>query len=536
MPSCLGLYIEENLIKYAKVSKDHNTTKVESFGIKFYDKLSDAIKQVITETFSYKIPVSINLSEEMYNYFYMFSLINKKDMQKAIETEFSSYCYDKGINENVFESRFVLVNSLENKEQIKVIHIAANKTEINKRIQQLEGSRLSTITPISVSIANILDLKPKENCMVVNIEDKTTVTTISDQKIYNIDVLENGDGEFLRSIAAKENSMSKAYEICKNTTIYTMDAKELQEEENLYLEDIMPTLYTIVSNVKNIIDSGLIKIEKIYITGTAAVINNIDLYFQEIIKNIKCEILKPYFIENTPKISIKDYIEVNSAIATALQGLGDGLKGMNFRRERLGDKIPNSLKIDLGKDASGKKNSFAIRNDLNEELDQTESSLIRLAVCILVIVLVYSGFSVFLNEQYTKKNQEIQEATVQTQQQLSEVISVTSRIKEKTNAYIKLRQNLEEMTNKVTEQTGSKNAIPTLLSQLMYTISQDIQITSIENTTGKHIRINAQAEQYDQLGIFVAWLKNDEILYDVVLSPGVKESNVVKVVIEGELP
>ena len=32
MSNCLGLYIEENLIKYAKVSKDHDNLKVESFG------------------------------------------------------------------------------------------------------------------------------------------------------------------------------------------------------------------------------------------------------------------------------------------------------------------------------------------------------------------------------------------------------------------------------------------------------------------------------------------------------------------------
>ena len=30
MASCLGLYIESNLIKYAKISKDKNTKKVES--------------------------------------------------------------------------------------------------------------------------------------------------------------------------------------------------------------------------------------------------------------------------------------------------------------------------------------------------------------------------------------------------------------------------------------------------------------------------------------------------------------------------
>ena len=62
MSTCLGLYVENNVIKYAKVSKDNDNIKIDSFGIKFYDKLNDAIKQVIEETYSYKTPISINLS------------------------------------------------------------------------------------------------------------------------------------------------------------------------------------------------------------------------------------------------------------------------------------------------------------------------------------------------------------------------------------------------------------------------------------------------------------------------------------------
>ena len=106
MSNCLGLYIDEHLIKYAKVSKDHDNIKVDSFGIKFYDKIGDAISQVIEETYSQKTPISVNLSEEMYNYFDMFSLLTKNDLHKAIKTEFESYCTDKGYNPNVFETRY----------------------------------------------------------------------------------------------------------------------------------------------------------------------------------------------------------------------------------------------------------------------------------------------------------------------------------------------------------------------------------------------------------------------------------------------
>ena len=124
MTSCLGLYVESNIIKYAKISKDRDNLKVESFGLKFYDKLGEAIKQIISETYSFKVPVSINLTDEVYNYFYMFSMLNKKDLKKAIETEYESYCTEKGLNKNAVDTRYALVNSLSDKDRVKVIHVA----------------------------------------------------------------------------------------------------------------------------------------------------------------------------------------------------------------------------------------------------------------------------------------------------------------------------------------------------------------------------------------------------------------------------
>jgi len=92
-----------------------------------------------------------------------------------------------------------------------------------------------------------------------------------------------------------------------------------------------------------------IKIDKIYITGMASVINNIDIYFQEYLEDVKCEILRPYFIRSIgSEINIKDYIEVNSAIALALQGVGEGLKGINFKKENVGDKLPAWMTMEIG--------------------------------------------------------------------------------------------------------------------------------------------------------------------------------------------
>ena len=203
MSNCLGLYIEEHLIKYAKVSKDHDNIKVETFGVMFYEKISDAIKQIVEETYSQKTPISISLSEEMYNYFDMFSLLTKSDLQKAIKTEFEAYCTEKGYNPNVFESRYAIVDDQLDKETLKVIHIAENKIELNKRIQQVDGYRLINVSPMSMSIPNLIDVYRDETCSIVNIEDKTTITTILNKKVSNIDVFDIGSTDFLTKINSK---------------------------------------------------------------------------------------------------------------------------------------------------------------------------------------------------------------------------------------------------------------------------------------------------------------------------------------------
>ena len=544
MSTCLGLYVENNVIKYAKVSKDNDNIKIDSFGIKFYDKLNDAIKQVIEETYSYKTPISINLSNEEYNYFYLFSLLNKKDMQNVVNTEFESICYDKGVNKDAFETRYVLVNDLEDKEKVKAIHVSANKADIAKKEQQLEGYRIVSESPMGTSIANLIDDKANENVLIVNIEEKTTITTIVDKKILNIQTLEEGATQILSNISMKENSYSKAYEICKNSTIYTQEGRDLQYEENEHLDDIMPTLYNIVTAVRKVVDQSLSKIDKIYLTGTASVINNIDIYFQEYLKDIKCEILKPYFINNIQtKINIKDYIEVNSAIALALDGVGLGLKGLNFKKETFMDKLPEWLTMEVG-GKSGKTSKLAsklnIRLDMNfkEKLTGGEIGLIRMAVGILMLILIYSGISIFLNKEIQNKNEEILKATGEINTQIAKINNDTTQLRNNTSKYKGMTQRLEDLTSKTQEKNRRKNAIPTLLNQIMYVIPKGVQITSIQNTSGDTIVINAQSYNYEQLGYFKSKIKEDDILLNVVSDSGQREgqTGLIKTVIEGSLP
>ena len=539
MTSCLGLFIENNVIKYAKVTKDRENLKVEAFGVKFYEKIGDAIEQIVSETFSYNIPISINLAEEIYNYFHMFSLLNKNDLKKAVDTEFESYCYDRKINKNAFETRFAISSEIEDKDRVKAIHVSSNKSSITKSLQVLGKYKVSMITPIGLSIANVAEIKPKENIIIVNIENTTTITVIINQKVYNVTKLDEGSAEILGKIAKKENSFSKAYEICKNSTIYTMEGKELQDEENEYLDYIMPTLYKIVTKVQDYVTTSTVKFSKIYITGTMSVVNNIDLYFQEFFQTEKCEILKPYFIKESLKINIKDYIEVNSAIAVAMQGLGYGIKNMNFKKASLSDQIPDWLKIDIGPGKKGNQEKLNIDLSLKGKLDATERWLLRGTMGVLMLTILYSGFAVYLNNRISEKIEETESVSQYTDTQIAMAESDINRVKQKANEYKDMENNLRNINTKIEDDLSLKGTIPTLLMQIASSIPQAVQVTEIENTSSndnRHIIIYAQSQYYDELGYFKAKLSEDGILNNVVSTQGEKQGDFVKIVIEGDLP
>ncbi|MBP3800604.1 MAG: hypothetical protein J6I85_01010 [Clostridia bacterium] len=537
MSSCLGLFIQSNLIKYAKISKEHDVKKVEAFGVRFFeDGLNETIAQIINETYSYNIPISVNINGESYNYFDMFALLSKKDLQKAIKTEFDSYCAEKGFNPNVFETRYAITPYEDDNQKLKVIHVSNNKIELNKREQLLSGYKIAAIAPVPMIISNLQEFEERQNAIIVNIEDHTTITTIIDQKINSVQRLESGSKEILENINIKENSYSKSYEVCKNTTIYTSEGSDLQETEVSYLEDIMPVLYNIVGQVKKIINETDKKIDRVYITGTAALINNVDLYFQEYLEDVKCDILRPKFITNTKDISIKDYIEVNSAISLALLGIGEGLQNMNFKKQSLEDKLPEWMTKDIGGNKNKPPKGKKIKFDLGEGLDKVEKNLIRGTYTFLLLFIIYCAFAMVLNNQLRLKQDEVDARIASIKSQISLAKADDNKIKIKTNEYTSLIKNLQEINDKASERLKTRNAIPNLLNQIMFIVPENVQITSIQNTSDKHIEITAQSDKYEQLGYFKAKIKQDNILKDVISTAGQKDGEAVTVKIEGELP
>ena len=546
MSSSLGLCIEKNLIKYAKVTKNRDELKVDAFGIKFYENVKEAIQQVISETFSENIPISINLTDEVYNYFNVPTNLNKNDLKAEIEKNFDNFCEKKKISSEDYESRYSMYKE-DGKDTFKVMHVSALKSDINNILDNVETGKVSSIAPIGTSIANIILTKPNENVIVVNMDDETIITSIINQKVNDVKKIKQGPTNILKKIAGKENSYSKAYEICKNSTIYTMEGKETIDEGNEYMEFIIPTLYKVVTDLQKYIAKSKVVYDKIYITGTLSVVNNIDLYFQEFFQVEKCEILKPFFIKDRAKINIKDYIEVNSALALALQDLGYGMQEINFQKQTFSMPIPDILKKEPSKENVNNEKSSSkskkthkkvqVDMDMSGKLEKSEKWMLRGAGLLIAIIIVYSIFSVYIHGRINDKLQEAQESIEYSDSQIAMASSDINEINAKATEYNEMIDDLNNVNKKIETNLDSKGQIPNLLTNIMSIIPENVQITAIENTEdndGKHIIIKAQSEYYDELGYFKVKLKEEGILTNVVSSQDTTDS-FVEMVIEGDL-
>ena len=545
MQESLGISISNQFIKYAKVTKNNDQLDVASFGVKFYDNLEKDLQQIILETNSKDIPICIDTHNEKVNYFSIFGLLSKADTKKTIQTEYETSCSDNHINPNAYEGRYLIVNDINNKDRNKVIYFTESKADLEERIALFKNKKINSITPLPTSLCNIVEAKKNENIMIVNIEEKTTVTTILNQRIYNIDMIPNGMLELLDKINEKENSYTKSYEACKNTTIYTMETTATDDPNNKYLSLIIPTLFNIVQEVKKIKDNYT-RIDKIYLTGLGTVINNVDLYFQEYFKESKCEILKPYFAENNLKINIKDYIEVNSAIALALEGMNYGLKDLNFRTSNWKEDLNTLLHSDiksLGKGTKTKSTSFKLDTNMSGPLKPTEILLVRCCVTVLMIAIIYGTCSVLLGNQITAKTAQAQEVIDDTTSKINELNSNENQMNRKISDFERVTTNLQNASSSIALKQSRKNEIPTLLNQIVYTIPKNVQLTSIKDTeiqndgeTKQHISIVAQSKQYEQLAYFKAKLSNSGYLLNVTSTEGTKQGDYVIVTIEGDLP
>lgn len=545
MQSCLGIYIEDNLIKYAKVQKDRDNIKVEAFGTKFYENIQQAIDQIVAETNSSKIPISINLSEEYYDYFSYFALLNKNALKKSIDIDFEMLCSEKGVNKDDMERKNIFALDQDDAQKMKAINVSVEKNTLDSKKALFEKYNLATIEPLPIGIMNLIKLDNNSNELIVNMEEKTTLTFCENGQIDKIDEIETSIMETIREISKQENSQTKAYEILKNTTISSQDMDTVQDG-NEYMDIIVPTLFKMLNEIKEKMDQYGRQITKIYFTGTGIVINNVDMYFQDRLNDIQCDLVKPSFLDSQSlKIGIKDYIEVNSAISLALSGLQSGNE-LNFANKN----AFNIQGLEITGLPKGKGDKVkSLKETAGEKLDAFEKLVVRLLALTIIFIMIYATLTKSLYTNMEQKLTDTDQKTRETQTSIASMSKTKTSIEYLTSEYESLISKLNNESLQNGQTIYRSDEINNFLTKLKTIIPTEVKLVSLENTQSRHFVIQARAAKYQQLGYFKALLETatsegtsyKAILENVKASTGIRyhdsdtNEDYVLVTIEGDL-
>lgn len=590
MSNCLGIYAENNIIKYAKLTtdKDGGSLKLATYGVRFSDNRKETIKQIIQETNSTSDPIATNIIGERYESVQIFSKLSKKDTKELVNSEFVNICDTNGMIPSVLDMRFRISKNTGDADKHKAICVSTYKSELANIFQEFADSKINSIAPLGTSIVNILPSKGIDSqSAIVNIEDETVVTVLSGGEIIEITSFPIGMKDVLPKLAEKYNSYSKAYEACKGVSAYIEDVYSLEDSDREVLDLLIPMLYELRQKVEQHLKPYMPAINKIYLSGSGIVINNLDLYFQEVFTDKTCELLTPYFLQKDSN-SLKDIVEVNTAIALAFNGIGYNDKDMDYMTGGVATQVQSeALKkkaIEIWDNVKVKAKEFVTSSsparlkaakkkkidiDFNDEVIDTEDGqpsvsfgddetfedngnvsfftpteawMARFAGATLLSFCLYSGAAYYTQSVIADKRAEVSSESVKVNGWITQAKSDTSDINDKTSVYIANRTKLSSLLDKVTTRSVSFD-IPNFMSKLMFVIPENVKVTSIAvipttsatEETSQKVTMYAESGQYAQLGYFVSRLKLENVLTNVDMSVESMSGN-IKIKINGELP
>ena len=149
---------------------------------------------------------------------------------------------------------------------------------------------------------------------------------------------------------------------------------------------------------------------------------------------------------------------------------------------------------------------------------------------------MYIIVSSIVLSQINKKQKEFRDYISDSKEQISSISNNSKLINERTEQYNDMIEKINEANDKLTQSYAKKNVLPNFLTEVMFNIPKEVQLLSIENTSGKSVKIQARSKEYEQLGYFIAKIKNEGMLTDVTSTSGVRQSEFIVVTIEGNLP
>ena len=561
MASCLGIYLNSNIVKYAKLTSDSNSNvKVESYGVRFIkESQNETLKNIIEETNSQNIPIVINPQGDKHINYQMFDQVQTTGIAADIaKMEFEAWCEKNAKSPEKY--LYVFKNAEEKNEENKfnsVLNFVEKK--YIKDYEQIGEYNVSGIYPPQLLMHNLVS-KEEKNYMLVDLDSELSLSVVIDGKLKDIRFFDVGMKQILNDFSVKLGSYQRAYEACKQLNVYSDEATS----NDKVLESIAePILQEVLRNIAIIVTRYKTKLDKIFLTGSGIVFTNIDILIKEYI-GIKCKILKPESITTTNIRNMAEALETTAAIAIAREMLLQENKTLNFITPKsklkkefnsvfstIKSRVKNSDEKNVTKE-NGKTRSVVKSSDkkMDKKYDKGmeigativgETSIIIAACSTIVAVIACISYAVFTLVYTTNVNENLKK--IETAKQNIEASNATvksdiSYISSSTAKYKQINDQVDDVVEKIENQKIGKFStynVASFLQNIIKVIPRNVQLKTITSDDNKNIVITAQSNSYAELGYFVAALKINSTLNNVKIN---KITNGETTVIEigGELP
>lgn len=524
MSSCLGIYIGDKVVKYAKLVREENTSgiKVVTYGTKIHlGNKSDIINNIVTATGSEEVPVCINAQGEKVHKTEVLKIIGRSDLESLIDLEVIDFTGNEDRSERSYVYKYTLLDSLVSRDNYTANIMIKDRPDVDKYLTD------ETTPVVSMySTPYILDEvapKSESNYLIIDMNEDTNLIFVSGGKLANVVNMELGMKKILETFPEMLGSYQKAYDICKTINVFSDESNVNNPELEQVIE---PVLQDALNRIQNKISELKLNVNKIYLSGMITLFINSDMLFEQYF-DIPTEKLRPYFIDvKDSNMNAAEVSEANEAFALAYEGLMVERPELDFLRQN--KKFANVLakiakpKATGSREVKEKKKTNTSKVNRNENvfigninLEKVKPILIFANVIMFTLLLVYSVFAGIYNAQMENQIANVVEEKARV---TDSTLSVNSDItyinanKEKYSNYVSYVDETIRKINKGEIGKYSTYNVALFMLKISKYIPDGVLLKSIKSDSSKHVTIVVTSSSYAQLGYFVSQLKLEGIL------------------------
>ncbi len=557
MASCLGIYSNQDIVKYAKISMGNDGKfKIEKTGVRFISNLNgkELINSIIEETDSKDIPIIINPQSDQFVDLQVLAQVQNKTsyIEDALKMEFEAWC-EKTKNDSSNYSYVYLISEYKTADnKYNAVLDVTEKKEI-ANIKSMINGNIASIMPSQLMMHKIVP-QDEDNYVLVNLDDKLSIVTIVDKKVADVKAYSTGMHEIFSDFRLKLGSYQKAYEACKQINVYT-EGKSINDPDlEVVTEQV---LQEVLKNVLVAVNKNRKSINKVIITGIGTVFTNIDILFTEFL-DIKSEILKPDFLDDGTNIrNIAETLETIQAIALACGYLKPDKKTtidyVTFSNVNNKFSFKEMFAFSNKKeDGSGNSTGKRRKEDKTQgtekskpnvifegiEFDKITPYMVCGSIIIGLTIITYIIFGQIYTASINKIVKDIDKNIADVQNGLSSISEDTNYITQNTSRYSTVNSRVESLVSQIEgNQIGkfSTYNVASFLQNIIKIIPTNVQLISISSDDNKKITMKATSNNYANLGYFIAQLKLQNVLNDVKVN-NIENGDIITIQIGGELP